>query len=130
MAPAMEVSHKVLVDMDVETALGHLVVGATTLLVASEATALEDTNSKHYLFFTIMILSDHASVLVKKNLIGVDCWRVVRGQINLGGNLFLFLFFLGPNRMGACLRLKIRGKFLGCFISFLPFISFGFPHLP
>lgn len=49
-APATEVSHKVLVDMDVETALEHLVAGATTLLVASEATASEDTNSKYYLF--------------------------------------------------------------------------------
>lgn len=107
MAPATGVSHKVLVDMDVETALEPLVVGVTTLPVVSEATASEGTNSKYYLFFTIMILSDHASVFGEEKFDWcVGCWRVVRGQINLGGNLFLFLFFLGPNRIGACLRLK------------------------
>lgn len=50
-APATEVSHKALADMDVETALEHLAVGATILLVVSEATASEDTSSKYYLFF-------------------------------------------------------------------------------
>lgn len=60
---ATEASHRALVDMDVEMALGHLEVGVTTLLVASGAMA-SDTRSKYYLFFfgNHGLLSDHASV--------------------------------------------------------------------
>lgn len=56
MVPATGVSHRALAGMDVETALGHLAVGAIILLVASEATASEGISSKYCLFFFFKIM--------------------------------------------------------------------------
>lgn len=64
MVPATEVSHRALVDTVAETALGHLVVGAIILLVASGAMASEGISSKYCLIFfqNHGLFSDHALV--------------------------------------------------------------------
>lgn len=102
LGPAMEESHRVLVDTVVEMAPELLEVGAETPLGASEPTASEPTSSSKCLPIRTLYVgfqSVHTSVLARRENCHGNPQYVRRIKISI-------LFFLRQVGLKACLSLK------------------------